>query len=228
MTRLRIVLALLALFNLIPAVAHAQKSSLSGNVWLDLFGGSNGIVIYPQYSFRVDGPRVIITGFGFWERAPDEPDFSDHVNTFTWTKFPYVSLRTEVGGRVREFITHAPDGSDSVLPPAEFFQIGPQVNLHQVFPLKGVNHLAVSYLPALAGIRLRNVILAGDTQKFQLGRGMAVSVEGYRRFFPDERPDYTEIWGLLSVEWLRFTPAVFVLIDGKVKSFAVGGRFAVK
>ncbi|TSC77938.1 MAG: hypothetical protein G01um101424_72 [Parcubacteria group bacterium Gr01-1014_24] len=84
----------------------------------------------------------------------------------------------------------------------------------------------MSYLPALAGIRPNNTILAGGTRKFGLGSTLAVSGEGYRRFFPDGA-DYSEFWMFVGVERMKhFTPAVFILTDGEAKSFAIGGRFS--
>lgn len=211
MKKFSIVLVLLVLSQV--SVFAQASPFLSGNIWLDLFGGPEGVVIYPQYSFKLSGP-VVVTGFGFWERAPGEPDFSNHVNTFTWARIPGLSLRTEVGGRLRPY--------------AGFMQVAPQLNLHRVLPMSGIDYLVVSYLPAFVGIRTGHTLIAGGTQKLRLGSGVSISAEGYRRFFPG-KPDYTEVWGFISVERLKyFTPAVFVLVDGRDKSFAVGGRFAVK
>ncbi|TSC77939.1 MAG: hypothetical protein G01um101424_73 [Parcubacteria group bacterium Gr01-1014_24] len=134
-------LILLALCLFAATTAYAQEEPIplvSGSVWLDLFIGPDGAVVYPQYSFKVDGLRMVVTGYGFWEKAPGEPDFTNHVNTFNLARLPYFSLRTEIGGRVRKFTVDTAAGSVSV-PPAGFFQAGPQANLHQVFPLKGMD-----------------------------------------------------------------------------------------
>lgn len=168
--------------------------------------------MYPQYSWKFVSP-VIVTGYGFVERAPGEPLFTNHVNTATVSAFPYVSVRTETGG--------APVLGNY------FFQVGPQVNLHEVVrPLKKeLAYLIVAQLPKLAGGRPPNTLIAGGTREFKITDGLGISAEGYRRFFPGGRPDYGEYWVVLSVKKLRHIhPALFVLQDGDRVSVAFGAR----
>ena len=218
----------LALLAAAPAAAQTNGStpSVSGKPWFDLFAGRGGTVIYPQYNLRVETRRLVLTGYGFWERAPQEPDFTNHVNTVTWSRVPQFSLRTETGGRVREFWVRTDRGDFFPIPPAAFFQIGPQVNLHKVFPLPGVDYLVASYLPALAGIRTNNTLLAGGTKPLQLGP-VSVTLEGYRRFFPDGGPDYAEYWFLAHPARLKHVSlGAFLLTDGKAKHLLLGGRLS--
>lgn len=223
----KLLFAILVSFSaVVPATAQTDTPAVSGHPFFDYFVGPDGSVIYPQYVFKVDTSKVVVTGYGFYEGAPNEPWFSNHVNTFTWTRAPQLSLRTEVGGRVLDFTVHTPAGNVNV-PPAAFFQIGPQVNVHRVFHLKGADYLVVSYLPHLAGIRPDNWILAGGTKPIPLGKSMTFSIEGYRRFFSDGGPDYSEYWFLANHTRLKHVSlGAFLLQDGEVKSFAFGGRIS--
>ena len=197
----------------------------SANAWLDLFVGPDGDVVYPQYMFRVATENIVVTGYGFWERAPNEPDFTNHVNTVTYQPFSALSLRAETGGRTRDFEIRSPRGGAITIPPAAFFQVGPQVNLHRLGKFKGLDYMVLSYLPHLAGIRPNNTILAGGTTRLPVMRGIAVSVEGYRRFFP-EGADYAEYWFLVHPTRTNghMGFGVFFLQDGRAKSLGFGVR----
>ncbi len=227
---MRTIVLALALVTLAAGSAAAQTAKkaapapvCSAPVWLDAFAGTAGVNIYPQYSFKLEESDVRLTGYGFLELTPKEPNFTNHVNTLAWLKVPQLSVRTETGGRVREW--NAPDPAGGPVPPGGFFQIGPQVNLHQMVPLPGVDHLVVSYLPALAGIRPDNWLVAAGTKKLRIAPGLAVTAEGYHRFLPGA--DYAEYWLLVSADKFKYVaPGAFVLANGRTRYVLLGARFS--
>ena len=199
--------------------ANAQTNepkAVSGSIWADLFVGPDGDVIYPQYVWNAATKVGIFTGYGFVERAPKEPLFTNHVNTFTLGFLPVFSVRSEIGGALaRE---------------KYFFQVGPQVNIHEVLPFakKAMQYFVVSQLPGLVGeIRPPNTLIAGATRRFRPIDGVEFFGEGYRRFFPGGRPDYSEYWLMIDPRRMKHMDfGVFMLQDGKWKGFAAGVRIA--
>ena len=213
----RFVPASLLLVLLAAVTASAQTTGVSGSVWADLFIGPDGDVVYPQYSFKAKTGIGTLTGYGFLERAPHEPLFTNHVNTFTFPFLPILSVRTEVGGALTDV-----EGSGT----GHFFQAGLQANAHQIVPplTRVMDYLVVTQLPGMTGIRPPNTLIAGATRHFPL-KDISVFAEGYRRFLPGGRPDYGEYWLVVSPK--RTKPVsfgVFLLQDGARKNLAFGGR----
>lgn len=204
----------------------AAAQDVTVHLWFDLFTGPDGTVVYPQYQLKLETKNVVLTGYGFWERAPGEPDFTNHVNSFTWKGLSQVSLWTEVGGRTREW--NVPEPAGGPIPAAAFFQIGPRVNLDRLFGLP-VDHLFVAYLPHLVGIRPNNWLLAAGLRPIPLGK-VKLSVDGYRRFFRAEKagleaPDYAEYWFLVQPVFTQHLGVgAFLLHDGKSKHLFLGVR----
>ena len=193
----------------------ALKPLVSGAVWLDIFGGPSGAVIYPQYAWKAKTFIGTFNGYGFVEVAPHEPFFTNHLVVYTLPVARWFSLQTETGGK------------PNAAPRVGFFQLGPRVNIHEVFPglKKLLDHLFAAVLPRFVGIRANNLLLAGGTNKFRVARGLEVSVEGYRRFFASGRPDYAEYWLLLHPAKTKpVSFAAFVLQDGSRVSTAFGIR----
>lgn len=208
---------------LYPATLLAQEQtssvSLSGNAWVDAFWSTEGGVGYPQYSFHLNHEDITVTGYGFVEWAPHEPDFTNHVNTFTSPAFPWLSIRTETGGALRSVENSGTGG---------FFQIALQANLTAIAPplRKAMQYLLVAQLPELYGIRPPNTLIAGATRRFTL-KQLAISAEGYHRFLPGSRTDYAEYWLLLGpASAKRFSLGLFAIAHqgGRVDP-AVGARF---
>jgi len=208
-----IVVAILAA---LPSVAAAQTSSnppqATGSVWLDLFAGPDGAVVYPQYGWGLDTNVGNFSGYGFVEIAPHEPFFTNHLVIYTPKKTPWFSVHTETGGIPLESLG--------------FFQIAPRLNVHETIPAlkKPMHHLFVAVLPHVVGIRPDNLLIAGATNRFTVS-GIQMSAEGYRRFFGDGQPDYGEYWLLVHPQKTKHLSfGAFLLHHGSRASFSVGVR----
>jgi hypothetical protein len=197
------------------SLVDPPKPKAYGAVWLDIFGGPRGAVIYPQYAWKVDTIAGTFTGFGFVEVAPREPFFTNNLLVYTPPKATWLSVHTETGG--------LPDAS----PRLGFVQVGPRINAQELVPglKKPLHYLFAAVLPRFIGIRPNNLLLSGATNKFHVARGLDGSIEGYRRFFPGHRPDYAEYWFLLHPKKTKNVSfAAFVLHDGNRITPAFGFR----
>jgi hypothetical protein len=197
-----------------PLVAQ-EPPKATGQVFLDVFGGSEGVVVYPQYSWGLEIPTGSLGGYGFVEVAPHEPFFTNHLVVYTPSSAKQFSVHTETGGIPKDGLS--------------FFQVGPRLNLHETIPaLKTpLHHFFVAALPHVAGIRPHNLLVAAATNRFKLTSSLEVSIEGYRRIFGDNVPDYGEYWFLLHPEKTRpFSFGVFVLQHGSRTSLSVGIRIS--
>jgi len=87
----------LLLFLATTAAAQNNTPRATGSVWLDVFGGPQGAVIYPQYSWNVNTRAGSIGGYGFLEVAPHELLFTNHLVIYTPPK-RWFSIHTETGG----------------------------------------------------------------------------------------------------------------------------------
>jgi hypothetical protein len=212
----------------IPSTAEAQeKPKAEFHVWVDAFAGTEGLVLYPQYGWKIETGAGKFNGYGFLERAPKEPLFTNHLFIFTPGKQRVLSVRTETGGRVAEF----EPVPDKIVPAAGFFQIGPQLNFHEAVPAmkKSGISLVATWLPQLAGIRSENYLVAGG---FSIRRNQewGIFVDGYRRFFSGA--DYSEWWLLIKPRKdSRLSFGMFVLHDGSQSpgertQTGFGGRIA--
>jgi hypothetical protein len=221
----KVLLLLVVLSFLTPALLLAQDPpKAEAHVWADVFGGKDGVVLYPQYGWSAETRIGKWNGFGFVETAPHEPHFTNHLVIFTPGKQKAFSVHTETGGRIADF----EPVPGKTIPPAGFFQVGPRLNLHEAMPRvkKGMSYLFVAALPEFKGIRTNNFLMAGSTNKFPITESIGLSVEGYRRFF--EGPDYAEYWLLIHPKAtgpLSFS--VFVLHSGDRVWTGFGGRFSV-
>ena len=192
------------LFALIATAAVSAQSGdqkATGSVWLDVFGGTRGVVVYPQYAWSVPTSAGKFGGFGFVESAPGELFFTNHLVNFTPKAASWFTAHGEIGGI-----------------PAKgkaFVQLGPRINLHKAIPKleKAMPRLFVAYLPELRGIRTRNLLISGATREFPIvGKRVTASVEGYDRIFDGH--SYGEAWLLCHVRsWKHITPAAFVIRD---------------
>lgn len=213
----QLLVAALAVF-LLAGSASAQSSSqlpISGSTWVEVFVGPDGTVLYPQYAWATDGLLGNLSGYGFVEEAPREPFFTNHLVVYCPPKSP-LCAHTETGG--------AP-GRDTF-----HIQAGPRINVHTLVPAlrKTLTHLFVTQLPGFVGGRPPNTLLAGGTKKFRVAPKLTASIEGYRRFFPGERPDYSEYWLLLHPEWRAPVGfGTFVLHDGRSVVWAAGVRYTL-
>ncbi|MEI6660133.1 MAG: hypothetical protein WCK91_01780 [bacterium] len=185
------------------------------HAWIDTFGGSQGAVLYPQYGWSLQTGAGKFSGFGFVEVAPHEPLFTNHLVVFTPGKQAVFAVQTETGG--------LPDKS------LGFHQIGPRINLNQVTPkLKGFDHLFIAALPRFIGIRPNNLLVSGGTNQFTVAKDLKMSIEGYRRFFPGGRPDYSEYWLLAHPKKTKpFSFGVLVIQSGPDRSIGFGTRLAL-
>ena len=206
------VLWAILLIVLCPALSAAQGQNTTGTVFLDLFAGPEGAVIYPQYAWGLKTSAGDLGGYGFVEVAPHEPFFTNHLVVYT-SPMKQFSVHTETGGLPGDGLG--------------FFQVGPRLNIHgTITPLKRpLHHFFVVALPHVAGIRPNNLLVAAATNRFKLTSGLKVSAEGYRRIFGDNVPDYSEYWLLFHPEKIQhFSFGAFVLHHGSQKVFAVGVR----
>jgi len=208
-----------ALISIVSALGFMMgeepPESATGSLFVDLFYGSEGPVIYPQYSWGVEGSAGSLTGYGFVEVAPDEPFFTNHLVVYTPSRFKQFSVHTETGGIPGEGLS--------------FFQVGPRLNVHETIPaLKTpLHHLFVTALPHVIGIRPHNLLIAGATNRFELISGLEVSAEGYRRIFGDNVPDYSEYWLLFHPKRTKpFSFGAFVLQHGDRTLFSAGIRIS--
>lgn len=195
--------------------ALGQNRWASSNVWLDVFGGRAGAVLYPQYSWGMRTPAGNFSGYGFVEVAPHEPFFTNHLVIYCPPKSP-LCVHTETGG--------APNEQGSF-----HFQVGPRVNVHALVPPLGkrISHLFVAQLPSLGNARPPNTLIAGGTRQFKVASGVKASVDGYRRIFPGSRLDYGEYWFLAHPARVKpMSFGVFLLHHGRDKHLAVGVRIA--
>ncbi|MES2213662.1 MAG: hypothetical protein V4473_02375 [Patescibacteria group bacterium] len=194
----------------------AQEARGQVHAWVDTFGGSQGAVLYPQYGWSLKTSVGSLNGFGFMEVAPHEPLFTNHLVVFTPGKQSVFSVQTETGA-----VPNLTLG---------FHQIGPRVNIHALVPKlkKPLHHLFVTALPRFIGIRPNNLLLAGASNRFTVAKNVQASVEGYRRFFAGNRPDYAEYWFLVHPKATgRFSFAVFGLQDGDKHSIGFGTRLSL-
>ncbi len=199
------------------AIAQTKNSSTqaTGSVWLDTFGGRQGLVVYPQYAWGLKTGVGNFSGYGFIEAAPHEPLFTNNLVVYTPTKLPQFSVHTETGGMPEKSLG--------------FFQVAPRWNVHETIPglKRPLHHIFVVVLPRFIGIRPNNLLLAGATNRFKVAPGVRASVEGYRRFFGGGRRDYSEYWFMMhpkKVEHLSF--GAFVLQDGNRTSLNAGIRIS--
>ena len=207
-------IAVLATTNTAVAQTNDNPPPATGSVWLDLFAGPDGIVIYPQYGWSLKTDVGDFSGYGFVEVAPKEPFFTNHLVIYTPKKMPQFSVHTETGG--------------IPLKSLGFVQVGPRLNVHETVPVlkKPLSYLFVTALPHLVGIRPDNLLIAGATNRFKVA-GIKMSVEGYRRFFGDDAPDYSEYWLLIHPEGTKHLSfGVFLLQDGSRMSFSAGVRLS--
>jgi hypothetical protein len=178
-----------------------------------VFGGSQGVVLYPQYGWSLKIPSGTLGGYGFVESAPHEPFFTNHLIVYTPSAAKFFSVHTETGGIPAKTLG--------------FHQIGPRMNIHEAVPAlkKPLQRLFVAALPRFIGIRPNNLLVASATNRFKVTRHAEASIEGYRRFFPGNRPDYAEYWFLVHPKCMkRFSFATFVLHDGRRASLYFGIR----
>ena len=195
---------------------HAEEpSNVTFHVWTDLFGGSQGAVVYPQYAWDAKTPIGDFGGYGFVEVAPHEPLFTNHLVIYTPNQTPWFSIHTETGGIPNKGLN--------------FFQIGPRLNVTKILPSlkKPMHHLFVTALPRFEGIRHNNVLVAGATNQMTIMRGLKLSVEGYRRSFAHGY-GYGEYWILVHP---KATPhlslGTFIHDDGGHVSVGFGTRISL-
>lgn len=206
------------LFLFILALAVLSGSAMAqttGSVWLDTFGGPQGAVVYPQYGWSLKTSVGNLSGYGFIEVAPREPLFTNHLVVYTPTKLPQFSVHTETGGMPGKSLG--------------FFQVAPRWNIHETIPglKKPMHHIFVAVLPRLFGIRPNNLLVSAATNRFKVAHGIQASVEGYRRFFGDGRPDYSEYWFMVHPKKTgHLSFGAFVLQDGSRTSLNAGIRIS--
>lgn len=189
----------------------------TGNVWLDVFAGPAGAVVYPQYGWAMNTTAGKFAGYGFVEVAPHEKLFSNNLVNFTPAGAKWFTIHGELGG----------------LPAHKrgFAQLGPRFNFVAAAPeTKKVLAFAFAvYLPELTGIRTRNVLIAAESQKFSLTPHGKIkgSLEFFDRIFPDKNPDYAELWLVVHVKgrgWKHVFPVVHTIRDGGRYTVTAGVR----
>ena len=136
-----------------------------------------------QYNWSL--PKVRLRGGGFFERTSGEAPFTANVVLFEPLKhYVWLSVRTEA---VAELGNSAS------------FQIGGQINLDKLFPLKrvGLESLAVAQMPGLLGKRPPHTFVRAESGEKQLLGGLLPSVraEGFYVINPG-KPDHSEfrVW----------------------------------
>ena len=208
------VAAVLVATNTATAQTNGNPPQATGSVWLDLFAGPDGVVVYPQYGWGLKTRSGDFSGYGFVETAPHEPFFTNHLVIYTPKKIQQFSVHTETGGIPLDSLG--------------FVQVGPRLNVHETISVlkKPLHHLFITVLPHLTGIRPDNLLIAGATNRFRVA-GIQMSAEGYRRFFGDDVPDYGEYWLLVHPEKTKHLSfGVFLLHHGSRKSFSAGVRLS--
>ena len=186
----------------VALTANAQSpEKASGNAWLDLFGGPNGTVVYPQYAWKVPTSIGTMSGYGFLEVAPYEKLFQNNLVVFTPKPMAWFSVHAEIGDLPAHW--------------KGFVQVGPRVNLHNAVPklAKVLPSLWVAYLPELRGIRTTNLVAAGATRQFPIiGQKFTAHLEGFDRIFGTF--DYGEVWAVGHVRGLKhLEPVAHVIRD---------------
>lgn len=209
------IVALIAFSNAVMAQTNNNPSRATGSMWLDVFGGPQGAVVYPQYGWSLKAGLGNLNGYGFVEVAPHEPLFTNHLVIYTPTKLPQFSVHTETGGIPRKSLG--------------FFQVAPRLNIHETIPAlkRPLHHLFVAALPRFIGIRPNNLLISAGTNRFGIAPGVQASIEGYRRFFGGSRPDYGEYWFMVHPKKMGHLGfGVFLLQDGSRTSLSAGIRIS--
>lgn len=207
------IFTLLSFLTFIP-YATAQNGNVDGKIWLDLFEGPAGSVLYPQYAWELKSRAGTLWGYGFLEAAPHEPGFTNNLVVYVPARLPQFSLWTETGG--------APHVQDGFL-----FQVGPALNVQEVIPplKRVVGGLFVAQLPSLGNARPPNTLIAGETKRFPFLAGSTISLKGFRRFFPGKRADYSEYWILVHPKRTKhISVGVFLLHHGSRMTAYIGVR----
>ena len=201
------------------ASAQTTEQKPSGNAWLDAFGGPSGVVIYPQYTWSVPTSFGSCGGYGFVESAPRELLFNNNLINCTPGKAPWFTVHSEVG--------------DVPARTKGFVQLGPQVNLNKVIPgaPKAVTSFWASYLPALSGIRTKNLVVAGSSVQFPvIGERLTAHIEAFDRIFANW--SYGEIWVVGHVHGIKHVePVAHIIRDtsrSPVYTVAFGVRLSLK
>ena len=199
---------------LATALVAQDGKKVDGHAWIDTFGTNGGAVLYPQYGWSAKTKIGGFSGYGFVEVAPHEKLFTNHLVIYT-PSIRQFSVHSETGGIPRRSLG--------------FFQIGPRINLHEVFPRlkKPLGYLFVTALPRFIGIRPNNLLVAAGTNKFRIA-GTQWSAEGYRRFLPGGRPDYAEYWFLAHPKKTKpFSIGTFGMQSGDATYIGLGVRLNV-
>jgi hypothetical protein len=210
-----LIFALVVLSGIAMAQTNNNPLQATGSVWMDLFGGPQGTVIYPQYVWSLKTSVGNLGGYGFVEVAPHELFFTNHLVVYTPTRIPQFSVHTETGGIPGKSLG--------------FFQVAPRLNIHETIPIlkRPLHHLFVAALPRFIGIRPNNLLIAGATNRFKIVPGVLASVEGYRRFFGGGRPDYGEYWFMVHPKKTgHLSFGAFLLQDGSRTSLNAGIRIS--
>jgi len=195
-----------------------EKPKAEGHVWIDAFGGNQGLTVYPQYGWKLPTSLGGLSGYGFpVEITAHEQGFLNNLVIFTPGKQNMFSIHTETGAVPMLHLG--------------FHQIGPRVNVHEVIPKakKVMDYTFVTVLPRFIGIRPNNLLIAGSTKKFKVRKDVRAFIEGYRRFFPGGRPDYAEYWMMIEPEQTKpFSFGAFIVHDGEKVSVNFGVRLTVR
>ncbi len=195
---LPIVLALAATF---AASAQTSDHKATGSVWLETFAGPDGAVIYPQYAWTIPTAAGKFGGYGFVQSAPHERVFNNNLVNFTPKAAQWFTAHGEIG--------------DVMFHRKGFVQLGPRANIQKMIPKldKILPNLFIAYLPAFAGIRTNNVLVAGATLQFPVvSKHFGVHLEAFNRTFADF--SYGEAWLIGHVNgWKRIQPIVHVIRD---------------
>lgn len=204
-------------FTVIAMGLFAQETpKASLHLFSDEFAGADGAVFYPQYAWILKVPIGMASGYGSGEVAPYEDFFTNHLVIYTPSFATWFSVHTETGGYPNKGM--------------HFFQIGPRINVPNAIPAikKPIDHLFVTALPRFIGVRPNNILVAGATNQFKLGRNAQWWIEAYCRFFPQGQ-HYNEDWFLVHpkqtphVSW-----GVFILNDtSSHTSVGFGGRLSL-
>lgn len=218
---LRLIITSFFLLVSVVVAANAQTGDqkATGTVWLDLAAGNNGGVIYPQYAWAAPVSGGTFSGYGFLESAPYERLFMNNLVTFTPTDASWFTAHGEIGG--------LPGHAKGLV------QLGPRVNLQKIIPKlnKAASYVFVAYLPALAGIRTNNVLVAGESRQFPIvGQRFTAHIEAFDRIFANF--SYGEVWFVGHVRsWKHIEPITHMIRDtsrSPVYTVAFGVRISSK